>query len=127
MSCDVTKFTISKGSDNTFIFTIKQDNSTLPLTIENSDTFFADLVQLDGDAYAPVTNKAMVVEDAANGKISLTISSAETDNGAGVELIKDMGDKVDRYYLRPTYRLMLRCNTANNGNFIVKVPEVYVD
>jgi hypothetical protein len=127
MSCDVTKFTISKGSDNTFIFTIKQDNSTLPLTIENGDTFFADLVALEGDAYAPVTNKALVIEDAANGKISLTITAAETDDNSGTALVKEKGSKVDRYYLRPTYKLTLRCNTANNGNFIVKVPEVYVD
>jgi hypothetical protein len=128
MSCDVTKFTITKGSDNTFNFTIKQDNSTLPLTITESDTFFADLVQLSDDTpYTPVTNKALVVEDPANGKVSLTITAAETDNNAGVALVKESGSKVDRYYLRPTYKLTLRCSTVNNGDFIVKVPEVYVD
>lgn len=128
MSCDTTKFTITKGSDNTFIFTIKQDNSTLPLVIDNSDTFFADLVALGSDeAYAPVTGKALVVVDAANGKVSLIITSAETDDNAGTALVKEGGSKVDRYYPRPTYKLTLRCNTLNNGNFIVKVPEVYVD
>lgn len=133
MSCDVTKFTISKGSDNTFIFTIKQDNSTLPLVIEAGDTFFADLVALNGNVpYIPVTNKALTVEDAANGKVSLFITAAETNDEIGdgigvIGVVTDKGAKVDRYYLRPTYKLILTCVTANNGSFIAKVPEVYVD
>lgn len=123
MSCDVAKFVITKGSDNTFTFTIKQDNSTLPLVIEPSDTFKASLTVLgSNDAYAPVTDKLMTVEDTLNGKVALSIPAADTD-----ALIADVGDKVDRYYLRPTYRLTLTCSTVNNGDFIAKVPEVYVD
>lgn len=124
MSCDVSKFVISKGVDNTFIFTIKQDNSTLPMLIDASDTFFADLVYLpDGTVYPQVDNKALSVAGAlADGKVSLTIPEADT---AG--LVADRGDLVDRYYLRPTYKLVLKCNTVNNGNFIAKVAEAYVD
>ena len=34
MSCSsVTKFVITKGLSNEFVFTIKQDGSTLPITI----------------------------------------------------------------------------------------------
>jgi hypothetical protein len=129
MSCDVTKFVISKGVNNTFTFTIKQDNSTLPLAIEVSDTFVADLVPLGSDFNYDVEmpagtfdNISMSVEDAANGKISLQISEADTQ-----WLVADKGARVDRYYTRPTYKLVLKCNTVNNGNFIAKVPEVYVD
>ena len=123
MSCDVTKFTISKGSDNTFTFTIKQDNSTLPLSIEVGDTFFADLITLsDNSPYTAVTDKPLTVEDALNGKITLVIPEADT-----VGLVTDKGAKVDRYYLRPTYKLILKCNTENNGDFIAKVAEVYID
>lgn len=123
MSCDVTKFTISKGSDNTFTFTIKQDNSTLPLSIEAGDTFFADLIALsDSSPYTAVTNKPLTVEDALNGKIMLVIPEADT-----VDLVTDKGAKVDRYYLRPTYKLILKCSTENNGDFIAKVAEVYID
>lgn len=124
MSCDITKFTISKGSDNTFIFTIKQDNSTLPLEIvEETDTFFADLIALEDDnTDSNLINKIITVEDALNGKVSLDISEEETNS-----LATDKGSKVDRYYLRPTYKLTLKCNTTNNGNFIARIPEVYVD
>lgn len=129
MSCYAAKFVISKDVDNTFIFTIKQDNSTLPLTIEVADTFIADLIPL-GDGFAfpsgmPVgtfSDVTMAVTDAANGKISLLIPSADTQ-----WLISDKGERVDRHYLRPTYKLVLKCSTANNGDFIAKVAEVYVD
>lgn len=124
MSCDVSKFVITKGTDNTFIFTIKQDNSTLPLTIDISDTFNADLIALsDGSTYPQVDNKVLTVDgDLANGRVALAIPALDT---AG--LVVNRGPEVDRYYLRPTYKLILKCNTVGNGEFIAKVPEVYVD
>lgn len=124
MSCDTAKFIITKGSENTFVFTIKQDNSTLPLTIvEETDTFLASLVALKDDSpYASITNTTLDVISAANGKISLTIPSADT-----LLLVTSKGDEADRYYLRPTYKLVMNCVTVNNGSFIAKVNEVYVD
>jgi hypothetical protein len=129
MSCDTNKFVISKGVNNNFTFTIKQDNSTLPLEIEVADTFLADLIPL-GDVFAfdagmptnTFNDIVMVVEDAPNGKISLAISESDTQ-----WLVTDKGARVDRYYTKPTYKLVLKCSTVNNGNFIAKVPEVYVD
>lgn len=123
MSYDVTRFVISKGVDNKFIFTIKQDNSTLPLNIVSEDTFVADLVNLEtGTTHAGANNKPLVVESAPNGKVSLNMTASET-----ATLVSDKGSKTDRYYLRPTYKLVIKCSTVNNGDFIAKVPEVYVD
>lgn len=120
MSCDVAKFTITKGLDNNFVFTIKADGSTLPMTITGTDTFTAHLINLEDGTTA--LTKSLVVTDATNGKASLTITSAET-----TPLVSDKGTKADRYYLRPVYKLVIDCNTENNGDFIAKVPEVYVD
>lgn len=124
MSCDVSKFVISKNVDNTFIFTIKQDNSTLPMLIDVADTFLADLVLLsDGSIYPQVTDKALAVAGALiDGQISLVIPEADTAN-----LVSFRGAEEDRYYLRPTYKLVLKCVTVNNGDFIAKVAEIYVD
>ena len=125
MSCDVTKFTITKGVDNTFVFTIKQDNSTLPLTILTGDTFAAKLVLLGATptetAFSIVTPLTGTTA-ATNGKIDLVINAAASN-----ALISDVGDKVDRYYTRPTYKMIIDCVTANNGSFIAKVDEVHVD
>jgi hypothetical protein len=121
MSCDVTKFTVTKGLDNTFVFTIKADGSTLPMVIvEGSDTFTALLVDLSTDV--TVLTKTLTVDDAANGKVSLVITTAETS-----ALVGDKGSKADRYYLRPVYKLVIDCVTTNNGAFLAKVPEIYVD
>lgn len=121
MSCDVAKFTITKGLDNTFVFTIKADGTTLPMTIdEGNDTFEAQLILLSDDSVA--LTKSLTVTDASGGKVALTVTSAEAAN-----LVTDKGSKTDRYYMRPTYKLTLDCSTTNNGDFIAKVPEVYVD
>jgi len=121
MSCDVTHFTITRGLDNLFIFTIKADGTTLPMTIdEGNDTFQAQLQLLSDNSV--VLTKALAVVDAAGGQVSLALSAVET-----ADLISERGSKTDRYYLRPTYTLLLDCSTTNNGDFIAKVPEVYVD
>lgn len=121
MACGTTKFVITKGADNTFIFTIKQDNSTLPMTIEAGDTFVADLVSLETEEVA-IASRALTVIDAANGKVQLVYAEAEVE-----PLVSEKGSKADRYYLRPSYKLLIDCSTVNNGDFIAKVPEVYVD
>lgn len=121
MSCDVAKFTISKNFPNRFDFTIKANGSTLPMEIEElSDTFTAYLIKLDDNKV--VLTKTLLVTDALSGKVTLLITSEETQG-----LVSERGSKVDRYYLRPTYKLVIDCATVNNGIFTAKVPEVYVD
>jgi len=122
MSCDVvTKFTITKGLDNNFEFTIKAQGSTLPMVIvDPGDTFQATLIDLSDGSTA--LTKALVITNAVGGKVSLTITSVEASALTG-----EKGSKTDRYYLRPTYKLVIDCSTTNNGDFIAKVPEIYVD
>ena len=123
MSCDVAKFTITKGIDNTFVFTIKADGSTLPMDVLNG-TYTATLYSLETQAaVAGLTNVALTkLTPTTNGKVSLTIPSATTATLTG-----ERGSKVDRYYLKPVYKLVINCVGTDNGDFIAKVPEVYVD
>ena len=121
MSCDVAKFTITKGVDNTFVFTIKADGSTLPMTMTAGDTFTATLVSLATGSNALV--KSLTKDPVlASGKVTLDITTAEAS-----ALVSEKGSKTDRYYLRPTYKMIIDCNTTNNGDFIARVSEVYVD
>ena len=121
MSCDVAKFTITKGLDNTFLFTIKADGSTLPMVMTAGDTFTASMVSL-GTGTVAFTKALIKDADLASGKVTLVVTTAEAS-----ALASDRGTKTDRYYLRPTYKMLIDCVTTNNGNFIAKVPEVYVD
>ena len=121
MSCSsVTKFVITKGLSNEFVFTIKQDGSTLPITINPSDTFTAVIKLLSTGAVA--ASIPLTVESAPNGKVKLVISSTVTNS-----LISSRGAEEDRYYPRPTYSLVLDCKTVANGPFLAKVPYVYVE
>ena len=91
------------------------------MIIEAGDTFIASLVALSTEVPA-IVDKPLTIVDAPNGKVQLMYTEAELES-----LVSEKGAKVDRYYLRPTYKLVIECSTTNNGDFIAKVPEVYVD
>lgn len=125
----VSNFTINKGLTNEFILTIKQNDTLLPMIIEYSDTFKLLLINLDTDQIESTIDmdntKAdgfIDVYDDANGQIRVTMNPTLTDR-----LEKERGPKEDRYYLKPTYRMSIECNTMNNGNFVAKLKNIFVD
>lgn len=114
------KFTVTKGMENTFVISIKEDDNVTPVVlIEGTDTFVVKLSLL-GDS-SVVSGPTAVIEDAANGKIKIIIPQIVAD-----ALIFELGDKSDRYYIRPTYKLTLICNTQANGSFVSTIPLIYV-
>ena len=114
------KFVISKGVSNEFIITIKQNGTTLPMAIEAGDTFVTKLVMLsDGSVIATPTTS---VYNATNGKIKVVFSQEEV-NALSIE----RGDRADYYYSKPMYKLVIDCDTVNNGKFVAKVAKVYVE
>lgn len=130
MANNNTNFTITKGIKNEFIVTIKKDDSLLPLVIDSSDSFSLKLINRDSEIVEYTINSIddtningfISIDDANNGKIKIIMESAMTSL-----LKKERGHKADRYYLKPTYKLLLECNTLNNGVFPVVVHDVYVD
>lgn len=125
----VSNFTINKGLTNEFILTIKQNDTLLPMIIEYSDTFKLLLINLDTDQIESTIDmdntKAdgfIDVYDDANGQIRVTMNPTLTDR-----IEKERGPKEDRYYLKPTYRMSIECNTMNNGNFVIKLKNISVD
>ena len=125
----VSNFTINKGLTNEFILTIKQNDTLLPMIIEYSDIFKLLLINLDTDQIESTidmdSTKAdgfIDVYDDANGQIRVTMNPTLTDR-----LEKERGPKEDRYYLKPTYRMSIECNTMNNGNFVIKLKNISVD
>lgn len=125
----VSNFTINKGLINEFILTIKQNDTLLPMIIEYSDTFKLLLINLDTDQIESTidmdSTKAdgfIDVYDDANGQIRVTMNPTLTNR-----LEKERGPKEDRYYLKPTYRMAIECNTMNNGNFVIKLKNISVD
>ena len=118
--CSVNRFTITRGVDNEFFFTVKANNSLLPMVIEPADTFQVKLVRLDDNTTADI-DRPLEVVDAANGKLRFLVTEAES-----MSLLSERGQKEDRYYLKPVYKLLLEATTVNNGSFIAQLGKVYV-
>lgn len=118
--CSLTRFTITRGVDNEFFFTVKANNSLLPMVIGPSDTFQVKLVRLDDNTTADI-NRPLEVVDAINGKLRFLVTEAES-----MSLLSERGQKEDRYYLKPVYKLLLEATTVSNGSFIAQLGKVYV-
>ena len=116
-----TKFTINKGMVNEILITIKENDNITPIAISATDTFTIELTRLGTNVDVPGLEHAVSVVSAENGRIKITIPKVVADN-----LDTEIGDKADRYYAKPTYRLYIICSTAVNGNFVAKIPLVYV-
>ena len=124
---DTAKFVITKGIANEYYITIKQDDSTLPMVIADTDTFEVKLFKLaDSTLVATVGMTAgadgqISVYDANNGKLKIVLSKALV-----AALVMERGDRADYYYSKPIYRLVIDASTVNNGDFIATIDKVYV-
>lgn len=124
---DITKFVITKGIANEYYITIKQDDSTLPMVIEPTDTFEVKVFKLSDSALVATVgmtagaNGQVSVYDAANGKLKIVLSDALVTS-----LVMERGDRADYYYSKPIYRLVIDASTTNNGDFIATIDKVYV-
>ena len=124
---DTTKFVITKGIANEYYITIKQDDSTLPMVIEPTDTFEVKIFKLKDSALVATigmiagTDGQVSVYDDVNGKLKIVLSDALV-----TALVMERGDRADYYYSKPIYRLVIDASTANNGDFIATIDKVYV-
>lgn len=116
----MSKFTITKGVSNEFIITIKQNGTTLPMTIEPTDVFTSKLLSIkDGSVVATLITEVL---NASNGKLRIIVDDSVVDS-----LLVERGDRADYYYSKPLYKLVIDCDTVNNGKFVAKVHKVYVE
>ena len=127
MAIDSNRFVVNKGTSNEFIIKIKQNGSTMPMEISGTDTFFVKFYNLETKELelsidmTAGSDGQVSVYNAHNGQILIVLNDA-----AIADMVSERGDKVDKYYLKPTYRMVIDCNTANNGNFTAKINSVYV-
>jgi hypothetical protein len=113
------RFYITRGVENIYTFTIKQNESLLPMVISSGDTFVVKLYTIDTDQLVFTSN--LTVADAARGKVRLVISSSSSNS-----LVSARGAAEDRYPYKAKYRLVLEASTTNNGFFISHIGKVYV-
>lgn len=126
MSC-TDRFMIDKATSNEFIFTIKQNDSTLPMVIDPSDTFKFKIVKLANNTVVgavtmveDVNSGVVEVYDAANGQIKVKLYDTFVQS-----LEVELRPKADRYYPKALYRAVIDCDTVNNGKFTAVIDAVY--
>ena len=124
---DVTKFVITKGIANEYYVVIKQDDSTLPMVIEPSDTFEVKIFKLSDSSLVATIGMTESIDgqisvySAPNGKLKIVLSDTLV-----AALVMERGDRADYYYSKPIYRLLIDASTVNNGDFIATIDKVYV-
>ena len=120
-------FSINKGIDNEFIFSIKKQHEILPLTLDDSDTFEMRIIRLSTRDVVSIINQVEtndgVIEffDKPNGQILVKLKGSFTS-----KLESEFGDRADRYYSKPMYEILVVGNSLLDGAIQFRIPEVYV-
>ena len=118
--CKLDKFTITRGADNEFYFTIKANNSLLPLVLDPTDVITAKLIRLTDNSTIDL-EKTLTHVDRLNGKVKLFITEAESNS-----LLTERGQAEHGYYLKPVYSLLIEATTVVSGYFTARLSKVYV-
>lgn len=118
--CKLEKFTITRGVDNEFYFTVKANNSLLPLVLDPSDVITLKLIRLTDNTTVDL-EKVLTHVDRLNGKVKLFITEAESNS-----LLTERGQAEHGYYLKPVYSLLIEANTVSSGYFTARLSKVYV-
>lgn len=110
---------LNKGYNNKLSFIIKEPGTAVPITLDTADKFVLDLINLDTDEV--YLSKALTV-DTTNNKVVFNLNSTDSAN-----LVSTKGNYSDKRYLVPSYRAIISCSTANQGDFSIGIPEIYVN
>ncbi len=113
------KFTIPRGQEFYCEFQIKEPGSGTPMDITGAIGVFS-LSSIGYSCTVELTDVPMVVEDAVNGKISITLDETQTANLEG-----QLGFAEDGYPLLPTYKARIDV-TGITTPISVDIPKVYV-
>lgn len=119
--------TLNQNMDNEFILTIKKNHTLLPVVIYETDTFEMQIIKMEDNSVVSTIEMA----ESDDGQITVY----DEDNGQLMVLLKESfinsleierGEKADRYYEKPMYKIALKANTVDNGNFILKINNIRI-
>ena len=124
----IARVTLYNGIDNIFDLVIKKNKIALPLELTALDTFKVHLIDLATKANVTTLTETdtadgnVTITDLINGKITILIKPEL------VATLKSLrGSQADNYYVRPTYKLLVEADTANQGKFITTLDRVGVN
>lgn len=121
-------FKIPKGKTYTFSITVLERDSYLPKDLALMDVANSSFSLVHRDTLVPVTGTITITRVAdnklnpldpdtyLNGKVSVTIPNTITTT-----LLYERGDKVDGYYVKPTYEGVVTIKFTDTTSDIVAV------
>lgn len=116
-------FTIPKGRDYVFKVKILEKESFLAKDLTTMTDLTVDFMlkstscSLDQTA-TPIT---YVVLNALNGEVQISVPSELT-----ATMVSEQGDKVDGYYLKPTYKCVITAKFSDDTDVLAIIDKVYV-
>jgi len=116
----ITEFTIIKGKALDFQIQVKENGTTLPLTLNTADVFKFTLMDKK-TSVKYITDKAMTITDALNGVVTGNISAIEA-----TALPTKKSSAEDGYLPRPNLRLVVSGSTVSQGKMTAIIEDVYV-
>ncbi len=112
-------FTIPKGQEFYCMFVIKEPGSGTPMDITGATGLF-NLSTIGFGCEAEIVDAPMVVEDAINGEISVTLTSTQT-----ASLLSRIGFAEDGYPPIATYKGRIDI-TGTTNPISVDIPKVFI-
>ena len=126
-------FIIPKGKEFRFNIKVIEKDSFIPQDVENLDVTASSVKFMDPATLVCIDNTGTVIEIVPddplavpltylNGIVGITIPSTVTSL-----MTVEQGDKVDGYYLKPTYQMIVDLVfTDTTPNRVVVLDKVYV-
>lgn len=117
----VPRFILVRGVTNNWTLYIKARGSLDALELKATDTFVAHIREKN-TGETVVSGIPLTIGNPKEGEVKLSLTPT---NIAPLE--RDVGTKANRSYLKPHYSLLIEANTANQGSFLIRVEDVYID
>lgn len=117
----VPRFVLIRGVTNNWTLYIKARGSLDALELDDQDSFIAHIrdKQTGDNVITPIP---LVIGKKEEGEIKLTLTSEQVST-----LTRDVGSKANRSYLKTEYSMIIEADTKNQGTFLIRVEDVYID
>lgn len=116
----VPRFTLIKGVTNNWTLYIKARGSLDALELKATDRFVAHIRDRHTGDTIVTANLSLGKMDEGEVKLSLTAAQI-------APLERDVGSKANRSYLKAHYTMIIEATTTNQGSFLIRVEDVYID
>lgn len=116
---------IPKGLQFSFTILLRKRNSGEPVDVTNLDIAGSTVNLMQIDTMECIETSSIIIETSIpyeDGEINITVPPGVTSN-----MRSERGDKVDNYYIKPTYQLLVSLAFSDDTpDRVVLVDKVYV-